>query len=279
MIYIVHSFIFIFIASLHMFRIRYILIFVVLLLLGFKIKGELPIESTKYLRAALANADLQPSERKTKYTKYDFAPLWLKTPNFSILGFIGFNYQRIRIKLLSATKDSTHPDTYFIAGKSAIGNNICDFNGTITIRHVRELRNLETRVDEIISPARQEGVLLAEYYQSENKTQAKAGVFTGIMRTNWYINKTGALCYDDISSASDSFCNNQFIGTWMAYSYNKSLHCNWGDYRVSNSGNLDVGTGEFSPDNKYLAQDWQNYSQAWIYGDENIQQQEEKAWW
>lgn len=279
MICIVYSFTFTFRASLHMFRIRYILLFVILLLLEFKIKGKLPIESAKYLRTALANADLQPPERKAEYLKYNFAPLWLKTPNSLILGFIGFNYQRIRIKFLSATKDSTHPDTYFIAGKSAVGNNICDFNGTITVRHVRELRNLETRVDETISPARQEGILLAEYYLSENKTQAKAGVFTGIMRTNWYINKKGVLYYDDISSASDSFCNNQFIGTWTAYRDNKSSRCNWGDYRISNSGNLDIGAGEFSPDDKYLAQGWQSYSQAWIYGNENIQQQEEKAWW
>ena len=81
-----------------MFRIKYILLFVILLLLEFKIKGKLPIESAKYLRTALANANLQPPERKAEYIKYNFAPLWLKTPNSLILGFIGFNYQRIRIK-------------------------------------------------------------------------------------------------------------------------------------------------------------------------------------
>lgn len=262
-----------------MFCIRYILLFVVLLLLGFKITSRLPVESAKYLRIALANVDLHPPERKAKYLKYNFAPLWLKTPNSSILGFIGSNYQRIRIKLLSATKDSIHADTYFVAGKSAVGNKICDFNGTMIIRHVRELRNFETRVDETISPARQEGVLLAEYYLGENKTQAKAGVFIGVVRTNWYINKKGALYYDDISSVSDSFYNNQFIETWTAYRDNKSLRCNWGDYRIHNSGNLDIGAGEFSPDKKYLAQGWQSYSQAWIHGNKNVQQQEENSWW
>ena len=262
-----------------MLRSKHLFPFVFLLLSGFKTTDELPIESVKYLRTALEDAGLKSTERKAAYLKYNFAPLWLKTANSSIVGFIGSNYQRIRIKLLSATKDTAHQDTYFIAGKSAVGNNICDFSGMIIIRHVRELRKFDTRVDETISPARQEGILLAEYHLNENKKLTKTGIFSGILRTKWYINKKGNICYDDINSASDSFCNNQFIGAWTAYKDNKSLRCNWGDYRIPNASSFDIGAGEFSPDAKYLTQGWQGYSQAWIYGNENARRQEEKPWW
>nr|MBP6410083.1 hypothetical protein [Pseudarcicella sp.] len=69
---------------------------------------------------------------------------------------------------------------------------------------------------------------------------------------------------DAISFNSDGFFNNQFIGSWTSYKTNTSKKCNWGDYRIPESGNLDVGAGEFSVDEKYLKNGWKNYSQAFM---------------
>ena len=44
--------------------------------------------------------------------------------------------------------------------------------------------------------------------------------------------------------------------------------CNWGDYRIPNCGDLDIGAGGFSPADKYLTNGWQNYRDANFGGPE-----------
>ena len=36
--------------------------------------------------------------------------------------------------------------------------------------------------------------------------------------------------------------------------------CAWGHYRIPNSGDLDIGVGEFSPNPKYLSNGWGNFN-------------------
>lgn len=246
---------------------------------GFKATTLLSVESQKYMRDILASDELQPLELKNNYLKYNFAPLWLKTPNTSVVGIIGNGNRRLQMKLLSAVKDSIHADTYIITGKSKVASNICSFSGTFTIQHIRELRKFSTRVDEIVSPARHEGICLAEYQLAETNNQPAADVFTGILLTTWYIDKKGVLRYDDIESFADGSCNNQFVGTWSNQKSNKTLRCNWGDDRIPNAGKFDMGAGFFSPNYKPGNKEWQRYAQAWIYGNATAIKQEKKHWW
>ena len=60
---------------------------------------------------------------------------------------------------------------------------------------------------------------------------------------------------------------------------------NWGGYRIPESENLDIGAGEFSVDDKYVKNGWENYMLLLgRYGDNSpeikkAQEKEEEQWW
>jgi hypothetical protein len=128
----------------------------------------LPPESVNYQRTQLAASDLKSTNRLTQYSKYNFGPLWLEAPNNAVVGFIGPAYQRIRVKILTVQRDPADPRRYHLTGKTKVTGHVNTFSGVLVLRQVRELRHLTTRIDETISPARQEGVLLADYELREN---------------------------------------------------------------------------------------------------------------
>jgi len=214
-------------------------------------------------------------------SRLDFSPLWTKTPNTLVFGFIGDNFQRLRMKIISATKDSEHPDRYRVCGKSKVKNNICRFSGTITIQSIDTLTEMHWGVDDNYKDSGivKEGSLTAHYYFTEDSTQLHSGIFEGTLSTSWYIDSHGQLRYDNIEIYSDSYCNNQFEGTWKPRNANKAKICNWGDYRILSSRDLDIGAGEFSPDEKYLKYGWQSYQDAWLNENDNARHEEEKEWW
>ncbi len=126
--------------------------------------------------------------------------------------------------------------------------------------------------------------MLADYELRENPGQLKSGVFRGVTRINWYVDKQNRLHYDDVYGQGDGYCNNQFVGTWTSYTTKQTLRCNWGDYRIPNSGDFDMGAGEFSPADKYLAYGWQDVRDCTFGGaNEALSaaacKRERLAWW
>ena len=246
----------------------------------------LPPESEQYKRTVLADKELKPTELLGRYQRYDFSSLWLKTgkggmgnSDESVLGFIGDDYQRLHIKLLTARPDAQQPGRYFVTGKTKVKDTVLPFEGTFRLLHVREAAALPKSLDEAPVPAVKTGILLAEYELKEPANQSNAGIFKGILRTNWYLDRKGKMHYDDIGSYSDNFSNNQCVGTWQSYKTKRTKRCNWGDHRIPNGGDLDQGAGEFSPDDKYVANGWQSYQQAWSENNARAKQQEKSAWW
>lgn len=256
--------------------------FVFLFILLFTISGfgQSNQQITDWQNELLIDERLSGEEYKDKVLRYDFSPLWTKTENSAIFGFIGDDYQRLYIKILSATKDKKNPDTYLIFGKSMVKNNICDFSGTIEITKARVYKQLSTEIDGEYKNKRitQQGIIFADYRFAENKNQQHSGVFEGILYSAWYLDKKG-IGYDDIESGADGFTNNQFAGTWKEYNKNTSKTANWGDYRIPLSGELDMGAGEFAPDRKYLKSGWQNYHDAYYGNNAKARKTEERKWW
>ena len=70
-----------------------------------------------------------------------------------------------------------------------------------------------------------------------------SGVFSGYLLFYWYETVDGRIVYDDIDDYSDSFCNNQYAGSWRSNSTRKAKPCAWGQYRVPICGDLDIGLG------------------------------------
>lgn len=72
-------------------------------------------------------SSLSKTELKDKMVTNNFAKIWTTTDNALVYGFIGENYQRIRIKLISVTKDPINAERYNVYGKSMVKTNICYF--------------------------------------------------------------------------------------------------------------------------------------------------------
>jgi len=193
------------------------------------------------------------------------------------IGFIGNNYQRLNMRFLSVIKNPVTKTEYLVYGKSRVKNNICTFQGKITITKSEIYQS-----DEF--PQFQEGFISGTYIFYEDPNQTATGTFAGNFITYFYIDENNKIQYNDLMFAADGFENNQFEGTWTSYKSGTTKICNWGDYRIPNSDDLDIGVGEFSPNDKYLDFGWKTYRLAWLYsGSEqeiiNARKKETEKWW
>lgn len=206
----------------------------------------------------MQNDQLIPVDKTKQFVKYDFSNLWLKTDNDLVYGIIGNEHQRILIKILTAVKNPNNPLEYIIKGKSSVKEHVCDFNGKITIGEVKESRRTSFGVDnEFKSISKTQGGLIARYELLENKNQKHSGVFSGILKTKWYLDKNNKVVYDNINMGSDGYFNNAFVGSWKIYGSKTGKKCNWADYRVPSSNcDFDTGVAELNVSEKYIKNGW-----------------------
>jgi len=211
--------------------------------------------SEEFKSKVFTDSYLNHKDIKEEFVQHDISSVLTHTVNSRVFGFIGDNYQRFRIKFISVIKNKENPYQYFVYGKSMVKNNVCDFQGTITIKNVFLWKKTET-------PEIKQGKIVGDYLFYENPQQKHVGQFKGVFTSNWFIDKEGNLQYDNLSDMADGFTNNEFVGTWTSYSGTINKICNWGDDRIPMSGDLDDGTGEFHPANKYSANGWLTFSLA-----------------
>lgn len=252
-------------------KIKYILLFLILpLLVSWQIKA-----------LHFKNNNIQLSVNATIFEELlrnDFSVLWTKTDNSQVFGFIGNNYQRIRIKFTSVVQDEVEGQFYYVAGKSMVKGNICDFKGKITIVKIRQYKYTSGGVDnEYRNKVKNQYSLTGTYLFSEDKTQNHAGVFKGVFQSDFYTDFKGKIHYDDIDIQADGFSNNQFVGIWRSYNNKISKICNWGDYRIPNAGSFDQGAGEFSPNTKDVSLGWQSYIDQ--MKSPLAKKEEQRPWW
>lgn len=202
---------------------------------------------------------LKDENLKSKYLKYDFSTLL--TPRYDFFGYIDPNYRRIKIYFTSISKNQHEPDIYNIKGISIVANNKCTFEGEIKVKQIREYKNMHFGCDEEFKDAgfKAQGILFGEYNFKENPKQKYSGVFEGVMTLYWYVDKHEIIHYDDIESFRDGYKNNQYIGTWSMYGGNTKKTCNWGEYRIPFSGDLDIGAGDFGVNPKYYNRGWEEF--------------------
>ncbi|MEO6148633.1 MAG: hypothetical protein ABIP28_00650 [Mucilaginibacter sp.] len=204
---------------------------------------------------------------------YDLSPIWLYTQNSMVFGYIGEGYLRIRVKFITITKDKTANDVYHVYGKSMVKTNITEFRGTLKINHI--LKRITAGTDTA------KYAITGEYNFAESRDLPHSGIFKGFFVSKIYIDKANKVHYDDIDLNADSFANNQFTGDWNNYNNIQVQRCNWGDYRIPNSGDFDGGAGEFFPNSKYISMGWQNVVDLNAGGEKGAQakKEEEREWW
>jgi hypothetical protein len=169
-----------------------------------------------------------------------------------VLGFIGDNFQRFYIHFVSIIQNPTNPYEYLAYGKTMVKETDCSFQGKIIIKESRISKSDD-------APLYKQGVVNCEIILYEDKKQSSTGFIKGKMTCNFIIDDKGKFRYDALMFVADGFANNQFIGSWTSYKTNVSKKCNWGDYRIPDSKELDVGTGEFSVSEKYIKNGWVSY--------------------
>ncbi|MDM7923624.1 MAG: hypothetical protein QUS14_15100 [Pyrinomonadaceae bacterium] len=177
-------------------------------------------------------------------------------------------------------QDAGRPDTYTVTGKSMVTGVVRAFQGTLRVTNARIRTSPHFGLDdEYRDRIKESGVVVGEYSLGENAKESSTGKFEGIFATYWFIDRSGELKYDNIEFFADGFLNNQFAGTWTSYRTKTSKAANWGDHRIPMAGDLDIGAGEFSPDEKYLAFGWQSFRDAYVNDDRKARSEEEREWW
>ena len=216
----------------------------------------------KFLSDFLLESELKSENVLDNYNQFDFSKIWELTENNNVLGIIGKEHQRLKIKLISIKKNQNNPNEYLVVGKSCVKGTICDFNGKITLTEIKEVKELHFGVDDEYADKgiKSEGILIADYEFKENSEQKHSGIFKGKLYSKWYLNSKNQIEYDNIEFISDGYTNNAFVGIWKSYSTDKEKICNWADYRIPNTNrDFDIGAGEFSPNEKYFDKGWSDY--------------------
>lgn len=172
------------------------------------------------------------------------------------LGFKGKDYQRLFIHYDTIFR--TSPNVYSVKGKTLFRDTVRLFTGTIQIDSLSSARITSSEEDEgyygkLID---EYGHAYASYRFVEDALQSGNGIYTGRARFDFVL-KRGRLYYDTVWLRADGYFNNQYEGTWSSSDGKLRLKCNWGDFRIPDSGDLDYGTQEFAPRKKYFSRGWQ----------------------
>jgi len=175
-----------------------------------------------------------------------------KVKRAEILGFIGDDFQRFNIHVESIIQNPTKPYEYLVFGKTKVKETICSFQGTITIKETRVYKSGDI-------PTYKQGFANCDAELFEDKKQSSTGYIKGQLKSEFVIDNKGQFRYDALMFVADGFSNNQFAGSWTSYKTNLSKKCNWGDYRIPDCGDLDIGVGEFSVNEKYVKNGWLSY--------------------
>jgi hypothetical protein len=173
------------------------------------------------------------------------------------LGYIGDNYQRFYIHYSSVVKSSAY--TYKVTGKTMVKGNICRFSGTIRVVKA-------TLYEESNDPRYKQGSLTCAITFYEDSTQPSTGIIKGRLTTDFCLNSKGNISYNALMAVADGYYNNQCEATWTSYKTGKSKKCNWGDYRIPDCKDLDVGAGVFIANEKYIRSGWGEF-------------EEDREWW
>lgn len=203
-------------------------------------------------------ADKSPSDVTAEFIKkYDFSEELV--PRSEFLGFIDPKFQRLFIKFKSVKKDPSNASIYLVEGTSKVKNNTCNFSGKIKVTLVEKITPMHYGVDDSYKNKgiKSEGVLQGDYEFTEDKKEKYSGVFKGSMVMYWFVDKKGRIEYDNIEEdVSDSYANNQYAGTWTEHGKTVGKRANWGEHRIPNSDDLDIGAAEFAADPKYSGGGW-----------------------
>ena len=186
-------------------------------------------------------------------------------------------------RFISIIQNPFNPYEYFAYGKTRVKENIRVFQGTIRVTRARLYDEVDRPVDSDGLQGYKQGYVECEVILFEDRKETATGVFSGKLTTGFLIDDKGEFRYAAIKFFSDWFNNNQFVGTWTSYRTNVTRRAHWGDWRIPQSGDLDIGAGEFSVNERYRKNGWESYMILWLSNDaqerERARRKEREQWW
>jgi hypothetical protein len=203
------------------------------------------------------------TEQTQRYIDRDLTHLWLDKSDRSeadepqeYYGAMGEDHHRLRMFLTHVSKDKTLPGKYLVQGYRQREGQQIPFTGHITINHIHVYESPALGVDgEMADRVVEQALLMADYQFDEDKNVPDSGRFTGSAAASFYVDKKNII-RPDTYIPSDSYANNQFMGTWTPYHGETAVTASWGLWRVPCAGDLDIGAGEFSVNEKYKKNGW-----------------------
>jgi len=229
-------------------------------------------QPTKWIADIQSNVHFEKLNIIKTFDKKDVSKIWLTENRNFTLGYIGENFQRLRIRILKFSKSPSNAREYLVTGKTMVKENICEFSGTFDLNEARKYR--ESEDSNFV-----EGVLFGKYKLLESPACKYPGTFAGLFTSDFIMDKRGDVGYDTLRMEADGYCNNQFVGSWSQTGTKISRVANWGDYRIPFSDKLDDGAGDFHVVEEYAAFGWNGYIKAYQGNDTQAKKQEEESWW
>lgn len=171
-------------------------------------------------------------------------------------GAFGQNFQRIDLRIKSINKKIDSPNEYIITGTTLMKNKEVPYEGMIKINNVQKSNLNPYQLDDSINNTIE---INADYRFVEDKSISGSGIFQGTLNFTLVLDKDNKLFNDLWEWWGDGYSNFQFKGTWTS-SKGTEYKCIFGDGRLENSGDLDIGDGEFMPNEKYYKYGWEDYN-------------------
>lgn len=159
------------------------------------------------------------------------------------LGFFGDNYQRFYIHWDTIYKQS--PRIYRLEGRTRCKDQYCNVYGITAIQNLKFFRWWCNEIQG------QYALIALQNDSLVGKIQGEALYYfiTDIITENDSIfYSTDLVC--------DAQCGRKHRGVWIDLRTNDTLTCNWGDFRIPDSGDLNQGWGCFFVNKKYYDYGW-----------------------
>ncbi len=205
---------------------------------------------------------LEPVNRISEYSRFDFSTVWVFGVKYFYDGFVGDSMQRIRLKFCAIKK--IRPQHYSVSGFVHYESHTWSFRGAIDVHDIRRFNYIGEVCDDDYPASKiyAAGVLLGKFsFRLSNSSP-----LVGTCCAAWFMDSTSHVRADDRGwDCSDGFVNNRFAGTFVQGHPRMKMNVALGDYRIPFSRDLDIGVGEFYPNPKYATKGWQSFINA--YGD------------
>lgn len=256
-------------------KIMVISIFVAFFNLNSEAADNITYEFNNYLKSKLDITGYSNFAVDKFTEKYNLSQFLLNSQPQKIYGFIGFELERIKVKIDTAYKISPQKDKFYISGKTRVENNISIFTGELELIEIYDFKEKITSHELLIARFKAE--------LKEKGTSKHTGKFIG----DYYIILSKVAEEIRFAKAIPQFIQNHtFIGNWISNDNKLNFPVIWGEnYMLEELQDFYYGltNGNNIPD-ELIEKHWKTFNEAYISGipkdiQENALKIENEEWW